>query len=80
MNKKHCCKPCNSQRGNKTLIGWHEELSTKCDRLGRSYKYELEIKKENIEYWINYVRDKGIVLYINQEKFNQYCKQYSYLL
>jgi hypothetical protein len=39
--------------------------------------YELEYKKENIEYWIEYVKEKGGSLYVNEKVFELWGADYS---
>lgn len=71
-NLKACCRPCNGSRGNQTLEDWLLKLKFKYSYLKpKAYShyylhkvYKLEAVIENVEYWIDYIKENHEKLYI----------------
>ena len=58
LNKRPCCKRCNTWRGNMSLKKWAAIVQNHLDNkhLFRGYiLYDYEIILENIDYWQHYI-------------------------
>ena len=82
LNKRKCCGRCNTQRGSKPLINWLVELKKQYLKIEswNKKKYILQAQIENVEYWIEYIKKQGSLLYKSQLDFKKYKDDYSYSL
>lgn len=73
INKRPCCHGCNKQRGNQPLYNWlkilEEKLRHSVKYNGHGGAYDLEIKIENVKYWIDYIEQRGRELYRNDNVY-----------
>lgn len=78
VNKRNCCKHCNSEKKNliphdylRDLLLWVPKVSAT-----PSVKYNLDIKIENVKYIIQYVETAGEKLFQNKERYKWFQRRY----
>lgn len=65
LNKRPCCQPCNTMRGDLDYAKWLQKLRFMRSRTYKTKlsKYKLEAMIENVQYWQHYVNTAKERLY-----------------